>query len=103
MKVTIKENILLYTGLACVLFSAATRSLMQDYLGEQAYIEMIRAHWVSAWITVPIAGVMLLVGAWLFYKAVKQCVGLVVWAEHLTTELVTKEEDLPNVSEKENV
>ena len=47
--------------LACLAIS----SLFQDYFGKVAYIEHINNHWVSWTITVPMAIIMLIVGAWL--------------------------------------
>ena len=40
---------------AGVIGYASVISLIQDFIGQEAYIKMAREHWVSGWITVPIA------------------------------------------------
>lgn len=40
--------------------SLATRSLMEDIQGQESMIETYQHHWLSAWITGPIAIVALL-------------------------------------------
>ncbi len=38
-----------------VLMTLAVLSLYQDFFGRDRYIEIVRAGWVSGWITVPLA------------------------------------------------
>lgn len=44
------------------LIMSAANSLYQDYLGRDAYVELIQRHWVDARVTVPIAIVALIIG-----------------------------------------
>lgn len=52
---------------AGMLTQICARSLHQDALGVDAYVEFVRAGWMSAWITVPMA----LAGLFI--------VGLIMW------------------------
>lgn len=45
--------------LAGIIFHSATRSLYEDLLGKERYLRMVDVGWMSAWITVPIALVMI--------------------------------------------
>ena len=42
------------------LLSSATRSLYEDMLGKEAFILRVETGWISEWITVPIALVMII-------------------------------------------
>lgn len=37
------------------LVSSAVRSLEQDAIGQEKYIELVKSAWISAWATVPLA------------------------------------------------
>lgn len=50
--------------LAC----SAIRSIEQDIVGKEAYIQLINYAWVSAWYTVPLA-VLMLVVAFILYDS----------------------------------
>lgn len=41
------------------LIMMAIQSIHQDILGKEAYIATVRAHWVSEWVTIPLALIML--------------------------------------------
>ena len=44
------------------LTAVAVYSLFQDFKGQEGYIELARTTWLTAWVTVPIALLMLLWG-----------------------------------------
>jgi hypothetical protein len=41
------------------IFTLSVLSLVQDFMGKEAYIEHVTNNWASAWITVPLALVLL--------------------------------------------
>jgi hypothetical protein len=46
----------------CGVFAhAAYYSLMQDFVGQKNYMKLVQERWISAWITVPLAIIALLV------------------------------------------
>jgi hypothetical protein len=55
-----------YSGFISAL---ALVSLFQDYCGKEGYIEVVRNHWMSAYITVPLALAALLLSFWLLWYA----------------------------------
>ncbi len=50
-----KISINAYQFFAGYLFCSALNSLRQDVYGKEKYIAMCQAGWLSAWITVPLA------------------------------------------------
>jgi hypothetical protein len=47
--------------IAGILFGSSLRSLHQDIIGKERYLNLINYGWVDSYITVPIAGVMILI------------------------------------------
>ena len=54
---------------AGLLIGSAFRSLEQDIVGKEAYLKIVDAGWISAWITVPVAILWLTIGLILLIKA----------------------------------
>lgn len=60
---------------AGVVFAICIESLVQDALGREGYIAVVRAHWISGWITVPIALVGLTLALAAHWHAGKSATG----------------------------
>jgi hypothetical protein len=56
------ESIRKQTFLAAILVSFSILSFVQDAMGAERYTRWILEHWVSPWITVPLATVAFVVG-----------------------------------------
>jgi len=64
------KNMLIF--FAAYLLMGGSRSLWEDAIGIDGYIAYVRACWISPWISVPLAIVMILVGLLLLSKAAKK-------------------------------
>lgn len=47
---------------------AAIHSLQQDLMGMENYIALVRVAWASAWITVPMAIIMIICSIFLYHS-----------------------------------
>lgn len=54
---------------AGALVCGAGISLVQDALGKDGYVALIQAAWISGWITVPGALLVLVLAGWLYWRA----------------------------------
>ena len=51
---------------AGILFESALKSIQQDIHGKEAYLKIVDAGWVSAWITVPMAIIFIIFAIFLY-------------------------------------
>ncbi len=49
---------------AGIMLGISTFSLFQDIMGKEAYIEYLHNHWVSGWVTVPLALICFVYALW---------------------------------------
>jgi len=52
-------------------FAFAFKSLHQDLIGKEAYLKMVECGWVTPWITIPLACMLVVIAGILFYQAQK--------------------------------
>jgi hypothetical protein len=50
-----RERTIKWAGYGTVLIVAAALSLLQDLMGLERYVQLVRDHWISPWVTVPLA------------------------------------------------